>query len=301
MNRSLRLPLVMQQVSVRAIVYMTLSALCFSVVELAGRYFVHGISAYQLVWGRYVVHLLFMLTVLGPRYRTTLVQSKRMKLQIIRSLTMLAMPVCFLLASMSMPAHDVWAIYWLSPLIMLTLSTWVLHEPASSRQWLAAIVGFGGILLVLRPDRGIFSPAALLALGVGVSISLHLTLSRVLRHDHPLTSLFHTALWVFATISLVMPFVWQTPSWSDLIGVVIVGIVGMLGLFVLARSSELAPIPVVASFAYTEVFWTLLLNVLLLGIMPTKSELLGALVIGGVTVFLLLHQTSEPVSIAPQS
>lgn len=294
MKLSIRFPSAMQHVPLRAILYMTLSAFCFSTVELLGAYFVHGITLYQLVWGRYAVHLAFMITVLGPRYKTTLVKSSNLRLQIIRSLTMLVMPVSFILATSQMSAHNVWSIYWLTPMIMLALSTWVLRESADRTQWIAAAVGFGGMLLVERPDQGIFSPAALLALAVGAAISLHLMFSRMLRYDHPLTSLFHTALWVFATITFLMPFVWQTPSLNDLIGTVIVGLVGLLALLVLARSGELVPIPVVASFSYTEAIWTLLLNLLLFGVIPSKSEILGVLIIAGITGLLLFHETRVP-------
>ena len=281
-------------VTMRAILYMVLSALCFAVVELTGQVLVQGISPYQLVWGRYAVHLLFMVVVLGPRYKSKLVQTGALKLQILRSMTMLAMPVCFILAASAMPANDVWSVYWSSPLVMLALSTWILGEPAGGKRWIAGLVGFAGMLFVFQPDKGVFSPASVLAFGMGVAISLHLMLSRILRHDHPLTSLFHTALWVFVVLSFVVPFLWQTPSLRTLLGIIIVGLVGMVGLFVLARSGELVPLPVVASFSYTEAIWRLALNALFLGIMPHKSELLGVLIVAGVIGYLLFNETRQP-------
>ncbi len=300
MNLSLRMPALVRQVSLRAIIYMTLSAFCFSTVELLGAYFVRGITLYQVVWGRYAVHLLFMLVALGPRYKTTLVRSSRLPLQIVRSLTMVAMPIAFIFANTQMANHNVWAIYWLSPFMMLALSVWVLREPAGRVRWVAALVGFAGMMLVLRPDTGVFSPAAILPLIVGLSISLHLMLSRILRDDHPLTSLFHTALWVFIVMSFIMPFVWQPPALTDLIGVVIVGLVGCLGLLLLARSGELVPLPVVASFSYTEGIWTMLLSALLFGQMPGRGEMLGALIIGGVAFYLFFYEAGTPY-IAPEA
>ena len=294
MHLTLRTPLLIQQVSLRAILYMILSAFCFSVVELVGAYYLKDILLYQLVWGRYAVHLLFMLAVLGPRYKTTLVKTKNLKLQIVRSLTMFAMPISFIIAAMHMPAHDVWAVYWLSPLMMLGLSTLVLHESVGSTRWIAALMGFGGTLLIYRPDAGIFSLAVLPALVVGLAISLHLMFSRILRYDHPLSSLFHTGLWVFVVITFLMPFVWNIPSLSDLLAILIVGLVGMVTLLALARSGELAPLSVVASFSYTEAVWTLLLGTLLFRAMPTRSMILGALIIIGITVFLFFHEKKQP-------
>jgi drug/metabolite transporter (DMT)-like permease len=294
MHLTLRFPSLMQQVSARAVFYMLLSALCFALVEVLGARFIQDVSLYQLVWGRYAIHLLFMLVILGPRYKTTLVRTPHLKLQIIRSLTMLAMPLSFIAASASMSANNIWSVYWLSPLMMLGLSVSVLHESVGSIRWIAALVGFGGMLLIYHPDAGIFSLAVLPALVMGFAISLHLTLSRILRDDHPLTSLFHTALWVFATLSFLMPFVWQAPTLSDLVAIVVVGLIGMVTLFFLARSGETAPVPIVASFAYSEGIWTIVLQALVFGIMPHKSTLLGALVVAAVTVFLFFHEVRQP-------
>lgn len=300
MQFSLPVPLALQNSSRRAILYMIFSAFCFAAVELAGNFYVRNITAPQLIWGRYAAHLLFMMAVLGPRYKARLVKTSRIKLQIVRSLTMLAMPVCFLLAVTHMPTNDVWSVYWLSPAIMLLLSTLLLHEPVGNTRWIICVIAFVGALLVYRPDRGIITPYAIFAFGCGLAIALHLALSRILREDHPLTSLFHTALWVFLSLSVFVPFIWKTPALTDLIGIVLVGLIGMVGLFTLARAGELVPLSVVAVFSYAEVIWDLLLKGLFLGVLPGKSELVGTILITVVLGFLLYREFSQPhVEIEP--
>jgi drug/metabolite transporter (DMT)-like permease len=291
-----------RDIALQAIFYMILSALCFSVVELAGAQLVHDVSPYQLVWARYAVHLLFMVIVLGPRYKTRLVRTARLPLQITRSLTMLGMPLFFLLAVSALPVHDVWGVYWISPLIALVFSVLILREPVGKTFWMIGVLGFGAMLLFFRADRGVFSVASLYAVGMGACLSLHLTLSRVLRHDHPLTSLFHPALWVFIPLSFVMPFVWKTPSLTSLAGMVIVGLVGALGLYALARSGELAPLPIVASFGYIEGLWTMLLDSVLLGLLPGRQTLLAVAIIGGITLYQFVHvYRQQTVSAAQHS
>ena len=270
---------------IRAALFMLLSALCFSLIEITGEHFVTGVSPFEVVWMRYAVHLAFMLIVLAPCYKTTLVRTNRPVLHILRSLTMLGMPVFFVLAATKMPINDVWSLQWLSPLLMLGLSQLILHESANGRQWVIAGLGFVGMSLILHIDKGVLSPYSIFAIGVGVCLALHLTLSRVLRSDHPLTSLFHTALWVFIALGFFMPFIWVFPSKLSLVGLVIIGFIGVLGLYALARSSELIPIPIVASFAYVEGLWTLLINAILFGMLPGKSALVGAATILAITIY----------------
>jgi drug/metabolite transporter (DMT)-like permease len=275
---------------VRAIFFMCLSAFSFAVIELIGQHMVQGISSYEVVWSRYAVHLLFMGVALGPRYKTRLIQTSHLKLQIARALCMLGMPIFFLLGVQVMPSNDVWSVYWLAPMIGLVLSAWILGEGAGWKRWAANIVGFIGVLLILRPDRGIFSLAALLPIGMGFCFSLHLTLSRMLRIEHPLVSLFYTALGVFVPLTFVMPFLWQSPSLSSWLGIVLFGLIGTLGLYAFARSAELTPLPAVVVFAYTETLWTILLKAVLFHELPTKLMMLGGVIVAGVSVYMFLHE-----------
>lgn len=298
---NLRIPK-LQNISRRAILCMMIASLCFAAVELIGVYFIKNIPLYQVVWSRYAVHLLFMLSVFGPRLKTRLFKTSRLKLQILRSLTMFAMPVCYVLAINNMPANDLWSVYWVSPAIMLALSALVLHEPVGNTRWIACIIAFGGALLILRPDQGILNPFSLTAFGCGLAISIHLMLSRVLRNDHSIVSLFYTAFWAFLSFSIFVPFLWKTPALTDLIGVVLIALLGMVALYTLARAGELVPLSVVGIFAYTELIWNLVIKSLLFGTVPGKSELLGAFVIALVTGFLIYRESTQPhVAIEPVS
>jgi drug/metabolite transporter (DMT)-like permease len=285
----------MQRVTLRAIIYMSMSAFCFAFVEIVGAHLIEGISTYEVVWGRYAIHILFMVVILGPHFKTKLVRTNHLPIQIIRSLTMFAMPVCAILAmQFQMPEHDLWAVYWTSPLIMLGLSALILHESAGKTRWIAGLVGFVGALILFAPDQGIFTPAIFLALGMSLAVSLHLTLSRFLRHDHPLTSLFHTALWVFIVMSFFVLPVWQTITLRTLIGLIVIGLMGLVTLLVLARVGEIAPIPVAASFSYSESIWRILINIVFFGIFPNKHMLVGGLIIAAVSGFLLWYEMRQP-------
>lgn len=282
-----------EKVWVRAILFMCLSALCFAAIELIGQHMVRGVSAYEVIWSRYGVHLLFMGLILGPRYKTRLIWTNHLKLQIARALCMLGMPVCYIVAAQVMPVHDVWAVYWLAPIIGIVLSSLMLGEYAGWKRWFANGIGFVGVLLILRPDRGGVSLAALLPIGMGLCFSLHLTLSRMLRMEHPLVSLFYTALGVFVPLTFMMPFVWQPPSLTSWLGIVLIGLIGTLGLYAFARSAELVPLPVVLVFAYTETVWTVVFNAFLFHELPTRLMLLGCVMVAGIAAYMFFYESRQ--------
>jgi len=273
-----------------AIAYMLLASMCFAAIEMVGARLVRGQSALETVWFRYATHLLVMLVVFAPRFRTGLVRTQRLGLQIARSLTMLAMPLCYLLAASHMPSVDVWSVYWTSPIVALALSTWVLGERAGRTRWMASVVGFVGVLVMLHPDPRTLTPAVVLAFGMGVCISLHLMFSRMLRTDHPITSLFYTGLWVFLVLSFGIRTFWVVPSLTSLVGMGLIGVIGLLGLYSLARAGELAPLAVVASFAYTEGLWEMGFGLVVLHVVPSLTSVTGALIVAATVAFLLVYE-----------
>lgn len=270
--------------------YMLGASACLAMVETIGGHFISDLSVVQLVWSRYAIHLMLLLVVLAPRRGAAIVQSSNLGLQIVRSMTMLVMPLAFVLAVNYMPANDVWTAYWLSPLTILGLGVIVLGERAGPVRWVAGFVGLFAAALVEHPNRGLISPAILPAIGVGVAISLHLLLSRVLRRDEPLASLFHSALWVFAALTLVVPFVWDMPSGRSWVGIVFVALAGMACLYWLARAGETAPLPVVATFAYSELVWLVALRLVIYHIRPDRWAALGSLIVVGLISFMLVYE-----------
>lgn len=276
--------------TLRPAVYMMIAAACLAAVETVGGFVIRDMSTVQLVWSRYAIHLMLLLVVFAPKRGTAIVRSSNLGLQIVRSLMMLVMPLAFVLAVQYMPSNDVWTAYWFSPLTILVLGVLILHERAGPVRWTAGFVGLVAAVLIEHPNRGLLSPAIVLALCVGAAISAHLLLSRILRRDDPLASLFHTALWVFAALSLAVPFVWDPLSARNAAGVVFVAVAGMACLYYLARAGETAPLPVVATFAYSELIWVVAFNVVLYQVRPDKWTALGSLIVVGMISFMLFYE-----------
>src|SRR5215469_15382677 len=118
----------------------------------------------QIVWARFTGHLIVMLLVFWPRYGRRLLATRRPGVQIGRSLLMLASNSMFVIAIARVPLATASAIGFTSPLIVTALSVPLLHESVGIRRWSAVLVGFGGVLLVIRPDNGLYDPAVLLIL-----------------------------------------------------------------------------------------------------------------------------------------
>jgi drug/metabolite transporter (DMT)-like permease len=255
-------------------------------METIGNYLPASYSPYQTVWARYGIHLLFMLAVLGPRYRTRLVYTRRLGMQLLRSLLMLGMPIFFILAVQRMPLKDVLSIFWVSPMMVIALSAF-LGERLSLPHWVAVIGSFAGVLIMSRPDSGVLQLAAVLPLGMALCFSLYQVMTRLMCAEDTLASLFYTAGGVFVLLSFGVPSFWQAPTLESILLWVSIGLFGFLGLFTLDRACEMAPASIVAPFAYTQPIWILILSCLVSGQFPGRFAILGVLIIVGSGLYLL--------------
>ena len=210
-----------------AVLVVAAYALLWAVVEVLA--FSTRVGIEQLVWTRYGVHLLFMAAVLGPRRGASLVRTQRPALQVLRSLTMLAMPASYLLASSYLPARDILAAFWAAPLLLLALTRD--HQP--HWRWAWALAAFAATVVLLRPGVAAITAPVVLSLAMAVSFALYVRLTDDLSGDSTAANLFHSGLWVFIALTPRMPYVWQSPEPAGWLLLGAVGLLGLLSLFLI--------------------------------------------------------------------
>src|SRR6185369_14098680 len=101
---------------------------------------------------------------------------------------------CFFGALRFLPLAEASAITFLAPMFAIFLSMPVLGEKPTRARWIAAIVGFAGILILVRPGAAAFHPAAALLVLAALANALYQLLTRKLPKDNPYTTLFYSAL-----------------------------------------------------------------------------------------------------------
>lgn len=237
----------------RGIAYMLGFAFLWAIVEMMGAVLLSRYSAFQVVWTRYLVHLLLMLALFGRSDPGRLVRTGRPVFQFLRSMTMLIMPASWVLATRLDAGDVVYAGFWSAPLLIVALSAVFLGERAPWQIWLAAAVGglaaaaiFAGIPV---PSGAQWIPL----IGMTGSFSLYVVMTRALHGESTRANLFHTALGVFLALTPTMPLVWQTPALADLPLFLGVGGVGLVVLWMLDRSSANVPVGETAPLILAQV------------------------------------------------
>ena len=230
----------------------------------------------QVVWTRYAIHLLAMLAVFGPRRWNMLIATRKLPLQIIRSLLMLGLPLAFVAGIQRIGVAELMTVFWLFPLMSTALDR---RTRRSWRQWTAAAVGFAGILLLEAPREPLMRLAAVLPFVMGLCFALYQRLTENLTGERDVTNVFHSALWVFLALTLRMPFVWQTPTVSGWLALSAIGLCSPLLLYLLDLVARRDGLSRVAPVMYLQLVFAVGLAMTFARERPHARAIAGSLLI----------------------
>ena len=184
--------------------------------------------------------------------------------------------------------HAIFASY---PLIIAMLSGPILGEYVGWRRWLAICVGFIGILIILNPGNGIFSPYALVPLAGAILFALYGLLTRYVgQHDDSSTSFFWTGVVGSIAMTVIGLNFWDPVSRSDWSVMLLLSASGVVGHYLLIKCYEVAEASAVQPFAYLQLIWASMIGIIIFGEQITTNVLIGACIIVGAGLFTLWRE-----------
>ena len=194
---------------------MLLGVFMFSFGDALGKYLVSTYAVGQLLWLRACAAVL-LLSPLIWRQRNTFLQIERPWLQAVRTLLSTLEVAAFFLATVYLPLADVTTYYLACPIFVSALSALVLGEQVGWRRWSAILIGFGGVMIALRPSAQTISWPAMIALGGSLSFSLLMLITRSLRKTPDIALATMQFVGTFVLGVLMSPFGWVTPNAASL-------------------------------------------------------------------------------------
>jgi len=265
---------------------------CFACLDTMAKFLNHYMDTLQVVWARYTGAFLMAVAISNPITRPGLMVTKRPLLQVGRSVLLLGSTMFNFFALRYLQLDQAMAIVFSTPFFVAILSGPVLGEWVGWRRWTAIGIGFVGVLLVARPGFGGIHPAALISLAAAVCYAAYSIATRMLsRTDSNETTLFYSNLVGAGAMLPVVPFVWATPSDPIVITVMIVcGLFGTVGHYLLIMAHRLAPPSLLAPFIYTQIVWAILLGYLVFADVPNRWTLVGVVVVVSSGLYILYRE-----------
>jgi drug/metabolite transporter (DMT)-like permease len=276
----------------RAVTLMVTAMLCFALLDATSKHLSQTFNVPLLVWARYAVHCLLMVIFLGPKHHFALVATRRPLAQIVRALLLVAVTGFVMAAIRIMPLAETTALVFVTPLIVALLAGPMLGEKIGAPRWIAALVGFGGMLLIARPGSALAPEGFVYTTIAAVCYAFYQIQTRKMTTtEKPLTMVFYTALVGTAAMSLALPWIWTGPMPGSLDALMIcsLAIYGGTGHFLLTHAFRHAPASMLAPFLYVQLIWASLLGWLIYDQWPDALSIAGmaTIVAGGITVTLV--------------
>lgn len=266
--------------------WMLITAFFFVCVHATGKFLVARYPLAQVVWGRYIFHLVLALIILAPQLGR-IVRSANLKLQLLRSGFMLAATTFYFAGVQFLPLTEANAINFVTPILVVILAQPVLGERVGLQCWIGVAVGFAGAMIIIRPGSGLLDIAAgLMLLSAFCNACYQLSTRRLGAIDDPLTTLLYTALVGSIGASFVAPFTWEPMDAEGWFLMVLIGAFALIGHFALINAYRLAAAPTIAPFGYTILIWSAVFGYVVFGQLPDFWTVLGAVIIvaGGIII-----------------
>lgn len=226
-----------------------------------------------------------------------LLRTKRFPGHVVRAFTGTMAQGCSFYALTVLPLAEQTALTYTTPLFVTLLSIPFLGEKVGVHRWSAVLLGFFGIM-VIALGKGAFQgggmPDTVVAVGMGVAVlqgvfsAMTTLLVRSLSATESSATIVVWQSLLMTLFTLVaLPFVWATPSFSELVLLVLVGLVGGVAQVMLTEAYASAQVSALGPYSYTSILWSVAIGWVVFADAPGWSTIAGAALIVASGLYIL--------------
>ena len=259
--------------------------------------FMDGIAKYlsseihfvQIIWGRYFFMLLISFPVVFIFFRKEITFPKVISVQLFRSFFLFLSTVFFFYAISVISLVEALTLAFVSPIFVTILSIFFLKEKVGFHRWAAVVIGFFGVLIIIRPGFIEINFASFAAIGAGISYAFYMIYTRKLSFtDSAFVTLLFTGVVGCIFISLVVPFFWTNLDLRQLLLLILLASIGTFGHFLIIISLRLGEASKLAPLGYFEISTNIFVGYVFFNDLPDIWIYLGLtlIVLSGIYIFI---------------
>jgi drug/metabolite transporter (DMT)-like permease len=271
-----------------------------STVKLIGA----AVPLLALLWVRYLFQSIVLGVWQARRGAFNMFRTGSAKLQIVRALLLLSNSACTFAGLRHLPLPVTTSLAMLAPLISTLLAALVLKDDVPRSKWAMVVLGFIGMLLVVRPGGSQFTWTVIFPIGSAATFAcFQVVSSHLSRVDDPITTNFLTAF--FATLVLcalvwmdqaeTLPALARVPLASWMLALFMAS-VATLGHLSMLQALKRAPLSVLSPFSYAQLAFAALFSWLLFGQIPDMWMAIGMCVIAASGIGTVLMHGRKPTA-----
>ena len=251
----------------------------FTVMDAIAKQLTKEVGLIQTIWVRYTGQALLVFLIVLPRLREV-AKSQYPKLQLLRSVVLMAATCLFFLSISKIGLAEATAIMDINPVLIALGAFLFLGEKIGPRRILGIITSMIGALIIIRPGTDVFTIYAVLPLIAAVCYTTYnLTTRFVGNRESPWTSLLYSALFGAVVFSCIVPFFWQPVSLFVAGLMILLSFCGTFSQLFLIRALSIGEASLLAPFAYVGLIYATIWGLVFFGEFPDEWSILGAIII----------------------
>lgn len=290
----------------RAAALMLASTVFFGLMAVTIRLASETLSTFEIAFFRNLFGLLALLPLL-MRSAPGVFRTQQLPLYLLRSAIGIGSMLCGFWAIGHLPMAQAISLSYSTPLFVTIAATIWLGEQVRRRRWTAVLLGFVGVLVIVRPGTEGFTLGTLVAVAAAVLSSIvSIQIKQLSRVDPPDTIVFYTYVFWVPLSLLPALFAWQWPQGVAWLWLVAIGIFGTGGQLLWTRALKLGEVSALTPISFMQLPLVAGLAWLLFGEEIDRWTVLGAAIIFGANAYIArreaqlarVHATKAPVEAA---
>jgi drug/metabolite transporter (DMT)-like permease len=276
--------------AVRGALLMLVSTFFLAAMHASIRHIAAAIHPFEIAFFR----SLFALIVVLPwfvRHGLAPLRTRHIGLHGLRAILNVCAMLSFFYALSIAPLSEVTALGFTAPIFATLLAALLLGESLRLRRWTAIATGFLGVLIILRPGFDAVGPGQLLTLFSSLVWACALLVIKTLsRTDSSVTIISYMALLMIPLTAVPAAFVWHWPDATQLLWLVLIGLLGGTGQFCMTEALRLADTAVVMPIDFCKLIWVAVLAYLAFGEVPDRFTWLGGTVVFASVLYITYRE-----------
>ena len=226
-------------------------------------------------------------------------RTKRLDLQFTRVFFALIAMLFGFYAVVRLPLADAVAIGFAKSFFVTIFAIWVLNEVVGIRRWSAVLVGFVGVIVMIRPGTSGFDPVSVLALISAAAAGLVMVIIRKLSEtDQPITTLSYQAILVGICVAGPAIYYWQPPTAFEWVLLIAIGVVSYGAQILNIYAYTWGEASVLASLDYMRLIYATFLGWLVFDTLPGPYTWIGSAVIVLASIYTVYRERARKVTLA---
>jgi len=280
----------------RGIWLMIAAVAAFAAQDGFSRHLAETYNTPMIIMLRYLIFASFVmiLALRRPEGFRAAIASQRLWAHFVRSVLLVGEILLIVWAYTKIGLIESHAVFAICPLLIVALSGPVLGERLTWQRWAAVAVGVAGVLVILRPSSGVFSPWALLPIGAALLFATYSVLTRLTTRGEPA---FPSFFWPGVLGAGIMTVVglpqWQTVAPMDWPLIAAYSGLSVLSHWLLLKCYEVAEASAVQPFSYMQIVFVSIVGMVVYGEILKINVVFGTVLIVAAGIYALWQERSR--------